>query len=145
MRLSIIMLTLSIAIILFNIKRAIKHRAFFNSIFNFSLLLLGYSTFVLLAQLSFKYKFKTLSLLAPGLGFILASIVLLFIALSFKNQIKVKKYAKINFFAYLSFISFILGLILKFYILINFALILFSYLIFWFMTNKLIFKEQIDT
>jgi len=136
-----IMLAFSIAIILFNIKRAIKYKAFLNSIFNFSLLLLGYSIFVLLGQLSFKYKLTSLNIFAPGFGFILASIILFFIALFFKNQIELKKFGKIKFFTYLSIISFILGLILKFYILINFALILLSYLIFWFMSNKLILKK----
>jgi len=136
-----IMLAFSIAIILFNINRAIKYKAFLNSIFNFSLLLLGYSIFVLLGQLSFKYKLTSLNIFAPGFGFILASIILFFIALFFKNQIELKKFGKIKFFTYLSIISFILGLILKFYILINFALILLSYLIFWFMSNKLILKK----
>ncbi len=142
MILSIVMLASSIAIILFNIKRGIKYNVFLNSIFNFSLLLLGYSTFIFFSQLSFKYKLQTLAIFAPGFGFIFASIILFLIALSFKAQIKLKKFLKIKFFTYLVFISTILGLILKFYILINFALILFSYVIFWLLVNKIIYKEN---
>jgi len=142
MILSIVMFISSIAIILFNIKRGIKYKVFLNTIFNFSLLLLGYSTFVLLSQLSFKYKLKILAMFAPGLGFILSSIMLFLIVLSLKTQIKLKNFSKTKFFAYLAFICIMLGSILKFYILINFGIILFSYVIFWSLTNKIIYKED---
>ncbi len=123
----------SIAIIIFNINRAIKNRAYLDSILNFSLLLLGYASFVLLSNLAFKYKIKFILPYIPGIAFLFSSILLFLILLPFLKNIKLYFRFKFKLFFTISVISIFFGFLIKFYILINFGTILLSYVLFWFL------------